>query len=298
MRIIAAAACVASDGGAASLSVAQVVRRAGVSRRTFYEFFEDRNACLLAAFDYSLGLVIDRARVAYDSRVRWTDRVRAGVAASLQFFDEQPSLARVCVVESAAAGPAAFARRCEVLDGLLDVVDEGRVLARVQPPPFAGEIVVGGALSVIGTRMMKPDSGPLIDLLNPLMSMIVLPYRGAAAARKQLSRTPPEHVAAPVPMIKPNPFEGLSLRVTDRTLAVLLAISAEAGLSNLELSERAGITDQAQISRLLARLSQHGLIENTGGGQRLGTTNAWRLTLAGRQLEPLIAYASPTRGAA
>ena len=82
--------------------------------------------------------------------------------------------------------------------------------------------------------------------------------------------------------------------MTHRTVAVLLTISAEPGLSNLELSKRAGIRDQGQISRLLARLSHLGLIENTGGGASMGTTNAWRLTLKGAQVDKMIAQGFPT----
>ena len=76
----------------------------------------------------------------------------------------------------------------------------------------------------------------------------------------------------------------MNIRLTYRTLAVLDAIAEEPGLSNKQIGERAGVTDQAQISRLLARLAYRGLMMNTGGGQPQGTTNAWRLTLIGEQL--------------
>ena len=279
-RIVSAAICLACDRGAPAASVAEIVKLAGVSRRTFYDFFVDRNACLLAAVDHALRLATDSVRAAYETPTRWADRVRAGLTALLEFFDDQPQLARMCVVESAAAGPAAFARRCEVLDELVRMIDGGGAPAR-DVPPLTAEIVVGGTLSVIGGHMLRPDSGPLLDLANPLMSMILLPYRGGAAARRELSRPQPARPATPALRITPNPFEGLRLRMTHRTLAVLLAISAEPGLSNLKLSERAGIRDQAQISRLLARLSHLGLIENTGGGPSMGSTNAWRLTVRG-----------------
>lgn len=292
-RIILAAVCLACERGASSASVTEVARLAGVSRRTFYEFFEDRDSCLLAAVDYALTHASESARAAYDAHARWPDRVRAGLTALLQFFDDQPQLARMCVMESAAAGPAALARRREVLDALVHVIDGGSAPARPVPALMA-EIVVGGSLSVISAHMLEPEPGPLLDLANPLMSMIMLPYRGGVAARKELARPRPVRTAAPPRKINPNPFEGLRMRMTHRTVAVLLTISAEPGLSNLELSKRAGIRDQGQISRLLARLSHLGLIENTGGGASMGTTNAWRLTLKGAQVDKMIAQGFPT----
>jgi DNA-binding IclR family transcriptional regulator len=79
-------------------------------------------------------------------------------------------------------------------------------------------------------------------------------------------------------------LDDLPIRVTYRTLAVLAAVSAEPGLSNFAVSERAGINDQGQASRILTRLARHGLVENTGGGQSLGLANAWRLTDRGGQI--------------
>jgi DNA-binding MarR family transcriptional regulator len=68
-------------------------------------------------------------------------------------------------------------------------------------------------------------------------------------------------------------------------MRVLAAIASRPGLSNVEVGEQAGIGDQGQISKLLKRLQATGLLENTGAGQELGSTNAWRLTEEGRQLE-------------
>jgi DNA-binding MarR family transcriptional regulator len=80
-------------------------------------------------------------------------------------------------------------------------------------------------------------------------------------------------------------LEGTSVRLTYRTMCALRVIAAKPGLSNSEISERIGISDQGQISKLLARLARNDLIENTGKGWPRGTSNAWRLTPAGRQLE-------------
>ncbi len=80
------------------------------------------------------------------------------------------------------------------------------------------------------------------------------------------------------------------MRLTDRTVRVLAAIAARPGLSNSQIGQRAGITDQGQISRLLSRLARVQLIENTGQGQRKGSVSAWRLTRHGEAVERTIRH--------
>ncbi len=74
------------------------------------------------------------------------------------------------------------------------------------------------------------------------------------------------------------------MRMTHRTMTVLTVISAEPGLSNVQVGKRAGIADKGQTSRLLARLSRLGLAANTGG-QPMGEANAWQLTPRGEEVE-------------
>lgn len=82
------------------------------------------------------------------------------------------------------------------------------------------------------------------------------------------------------------------MRVTYRTMRVLTVIATEPGLCNSEVGERAGIKDQGQISKLLARLAALGLVENTRRGQAKGLPHAWQLTARGKELERTIAQRS------
>jgi len=284
MRIISAMIDVACDQGTEHVAVTSVIGRAGVSRRTFYEHFDGRGDCLLAALRQALALAGGRAGAACDAHERWLDRMRAGLGELLGFFEEEPQLAWLIVVHSAAAGPAATALRTHALEELARAVDEGRAGARVQPPRLTAEGVVGGVLSVIHSRLLRPDPNALIDLLNPLTSMIALPYRGSAAARRELARPTPAPRPPSRPRSSSGPALGRGLRLTYRTLAVLQAIADEPGLSNKQIGDRAGIADQGQISRVLARLCEQGLTKNTGGGQPMGAANEWWLTAHGEQL--------------
>jgi AcrR family transcriptional regulator len=297
MRILAGMADVASERGAGSVTVAHVVSRAGVSRRTFYDLFSDREECFLAAFDEAIGRVSALVLDAYGREATWRDRIRAGLWATLVWLDEEPATARLCVVEALAAGPRVLERRAVLLRVLVAAVDEGRgdVPKRAtQPPPLTAEGVVGAVLSVIHTRLLERGSKPLTGLLGELMSVIVLPYLGRSAAQKEL------HKAAP-PLLKTNtgvhrdPLDGLEMRITYRTVRVLMVIAEHPDASNRQIAAGSGITDQGQVSKLLTRLEHLGLIKNTGVGPAKGAPNAWGLTARGEQVERAIRVQTASR---
>jgi hypothetical protein len=144
-----------------------------------------------AAIEAALSLALQRAAAAYDTRNRWEARVRAALSALLDLFEEQPDLARLCVVESENGGPAALALREDALAILANRIDDGRDHARCQPPPQAAQAVLAGALGAIRARRLDNDRANVIELLDPLVSFIVLAYRGAAAARGELTPTAP-----------------------------------------------------------------------------------------------------------
>jgi AcrR family transcriptional regulator/DNA-binding MarR family transcriptional regulator len=291
--------------GASSVTVARVIARAGVSRRLFYELFADIEDCFLATFDWGIEQASALAVEAYAAEKDWREGVRAGLAALLRFFDEQPLIAQLCIVHAAGGGPRVLERRSQVMAELCEVVDRGRTEApnsRV-PGPVVAEGVVGAVIAVLYTRLLArgvsvqgghiesaEEESPLIELHGELMSLILLPYMGASVAAKELRRPvpPPRPGAASVasiPMGRPA-FEGQGARLTYRTVRVLRAIAELPGASNREVAERAGIVDQGQISKILARLELQGLLVNRGGdGPARGTPNAWWLTERGEALE-------------
>jgi AcrR family transcriptional regulator len=288
-RILAAIVRVLSEHGLQSTTVARVLQHAGVSRRTFYELFQDRDDCLLAAIEEATAIAARRAAAAYATHARWADRVRAALLALLEFADDEPELAELCVVHALAAGPTVLKRRRELLDSLARAVDEGGRSACTStqvPPPVVAEGLVGGVLGVIHTRLVGPSRDPLVALSSPLTGMIMLPYLGRRAAVREFARSPPTRSPAPPKTaIAPDLLKRLDMRMTYRTMTVLAVIAAQPGLSNAEVSQRAGITDQGQISRLLTRLTQLGLTQNSGVGQPRGGANAWRLTAKGADVE-------------
>lgn len=296
-RIVAAAVRVASAEGVRAVSVERLVRLARVSREGFDELFDDCDAVLLAAFDDALAQASARVEAA-GRQEGWLERARAGVLALLELFDEQPALAALLVVGSAEAGPLLRARRDEVLAGLARLLDDERAPARRYPPPLTAEAVVSGVLGVLHAQLARSDHGSLVELCNQLMSFIVLPFLGAGAARRELSR--PVATAHTLAGRKAalELLHGFSGRAMRHPLAprVLSVIGAEPGMSNIEVARRAGVADEGHMSRVLARLSRLGLVEK--GPQAAGQPgrNVWRLTSSGEELErALRCEVSPSR---
>ncbi len=318
--MLGAAARVVGEVGYGGMSVARITSRAGVSRRTFYEQFEDREDCFLALFDETL----DRAsKVARDAAIaagtgdRWRERVRAGLYALLGLVEDDPALGSLLIVDALAVGPRVLGRRARALAALKAVIDEGRIEAKhargapTPPPPLTAEGVLGAVLSVIHARLLE---GPAVSsagngssrrrlsltgLLNPLMGMIVLPYLGQDAAARELERAKPKVARTTKATRSPkelatDPLQGLEMRLTSRTLLVLSAISERPGASNRQVADVAGIHDQGQISKLLGRLERLGLIANYGAGQAKGEANAWGLTPKGKEVEAALSPARPS----
>lgn len=288
-RILTAMFEVACELGAASVSVAHVVERSGVSRRTFYDTFTDREDCFRAAFEDALAFASERVLPAYCAESKWRDRIAAGLTALLEFLDEEPTIGRLLIVESVAGGRQTLERRNEVLKQLACVVDEGRGQSASigSPPPLTAEGLVGGALAVIHARIAQAEREPLVGLANQLTSMIVLPYLGSAAARRELEleRTPVVRAnATRGGRLLSDPFKEAGMRLTYRTVLVLLAVAERPDASNRQVGERAGISDQGQISKLLTRLQRLGLIDNVGVAPGQGAPNAWSLTVKGSEL--------------
>jgi AcrR family transcriptional regulator len=284
-RMLSAMVDVVAERGAANVTVARVVARSGVSRRTFYELFDDREDCFLAAFDDGIARIASEVLPAYQQPSKWRERIRASLTALLRVLDDEPGMGRLVIVETLGAGPRALERRSRVLAQVITAVDEGRREAKRSdgPPPLTAEGVVGAVLGVLHGRLLKKNPGRLIELTGPLMGMIVLPYLGPAAGRRELDR--------PVPKVSNNPrrtltdpLRELEMRLTYRTVRVLMAVASNPGSSNRTVADGAGIKDQGQISKLLVRLQRLDLIENTGEGSARGGPNAWRLTEKGREV--------------
>jgi AcrR family transcriptional regulator/DNA-binding MarR family transcriptional regulator len=293
-RLLEAAFAVVGEQGYQGMTVRRVAERAGVSPKTFYALFCDREDCFLAAFDHAIDVLGARVRPVFEGEREWTARVRAGLGALLIGLDEEPALRRLLFVEALVAGERVLERRAQVLDALAGLIDEGRggMSSPGELSPLTAEGLVGATFGVIHGRLSQRRPEPLADLLGALMATIVLPYRGSAAAARELKRP----ISKAGPRLWPadkSRFSGpagqmsgsrADFRLTIRTQSALVAVAqlnaGGANPNNREVSERMGVADQGQVSRLMMRLSEQGLIENTRGHTK-GLEKAWCLTAHG-----------------
>jgi len=155
---------------------------------------------------------------------------------------------------------------------------------------LTAEGVVGAAFAIVYARLLRGERKPLVGLLGELMGIVVLPYLGAAAARRELARSAPRgsRRASADPGVLGgavgDPLQGVSMRLTYRTARVLEGVAELPGASNREVAERSGIHDPGQVSKLLRRLESLGLLVNTGEGHAKGEPNAWSLTPRGERV--------------
>ncbi len=312
-RILSAMVEVAAEGGYIGAAVAPVVARAGVSRRTFYELFDGREDCFLAAFEWGVAQARSTTIEAYRSRRTWRDRVRQALAALLAFFDSEPELARMCVIEALGAGKLVLERRARVLDELIAALGaDAPARGSEQPLLLTAEGIVGGAFAVIHGRLLEQEAiagagggevpadaadalrsegvggspGPLIQLHGQLMALIALPYLGPRAAGEELTRAAPEvsvPAKATVGRGSGRLLERLDMRLTYRTVRCLLFIGEHPGSSNREIAQGAEVPDEGQTSKLLGRLDRLGLIANSRP-HGPGHPNYWTLTAHGQQV--------------
>jgi AcrR family transcriptional regulator len=300
-RLMNALVEVCCEEGPDAATVVRIAARAGFSRRTFYDLFSDRHACFLAALEDAVGRAREAAKPAYTARQGWSDKLRSGLWGLFEFLEARPQLAEFCFAPVDVGGPLALRYRAMVLSELVDLVEDGRAVARRPPPPLMAEALVRGAVGIVHRRIVEEADEPLTGLVNELMAIIVLPYLGRAQAEQELHRPYRRPRRRSSREIREQDAQ-VPLRLTHRTLFVLSAIAAEPGMSNRRVAHAAAISDEGQVSKLLRRLARLGLVHNSGAGHAMGRPNAWFVTDPGSELLKMLAAPAmkpdPHRGSA
>ena len=179
-RLIDAMAHVVAEKGYAATTVADVVERAGVSRRTFYEQFDDKEACFLAAYDAGLAAVLGRVGVAVEvnATAGWRDRARVGVEAFLALLASQPAFAQALQVEVLTAGPAALDRRAGMLVMFSGIWRNLHERARAEEPALPAlpdevfTILSAGLEELVRDCIRTRGAAALPDLADPILRTV------------------------------------------------------------------------------------------------------------------------------
>jgi AcrR family transcriptional regulator len=180
-RILAAVAQAAAELGYAQMSVEAVIARAGVSRRTFYEHFRNKEDAFLAAYDAVVHQQARHIRRAYLGEQTVRERLRAGIRAYMEFTAGEPELARMCIVEVLAAGPRAIARRNKAMRMFAEIIEDNihELIPGCRVAALAAETIVGGIHEVVFSRILADRIDELPDLADDLLAAILMIDTGA-----------------------------------------------------------------------------------------------------------------------
>jgi AcrR family transcriptional regulator len=189
-RLLEAAVRIVAAKGYGAMTVADLTKEAGVSRTTFYELYEDKEACFLAAYDNAVDVLVRRVIAAYESEQSWPGRAAAGLAALLEVLAEEPALARLSLVDIGNAGPLAQRRYRAAIQRLTPLFDEGRDYASGgrNLPANTSRMAIGGVTGLISDELVAGRAEQLPGLLSDVLFATLVPYIGPDAAAREVER--------------------------------------------------------------------------------------------------------------
>ena len=185
-RLIAGLAQTVAERGYNDVTIADITKAATVSRRTFYEHFESKEECFLAAFDIVVEYVHALIAEAIEPIPDWPHKIAAGLRALVQFFTAQPDLARLCTVDSVTAGPVVAERFRDVNLSFVPLLRPGRE-ERSSPRPLPDtteESIIGSLASLFSRSMFAGEAASLEPMLPDLIAFVLIPYLGPEEAKR------------------------------------------------------------------------------------------------------------------
>ncbi len=188
-RLLAAVVRVSAAKGYESTSVADVLEEAGVGRESFYELFEDKKDCLLAARAILVDDLVEAVSAAYDGAGPWAHRVTDALAAGLEWFAADPAAARVVLIEFAVVGTVSRDLFKADFSRFIKLVDDGLETTKPVPGlPRATGLAVSAALARIYEEVVRDRTTELPELLPELTYELLVPFVGEEAARQEKRR--------------------------------------------------------------------------------------------------------------
>jgi AcrR family transcriptional regulator len=182
-RMLEAMAEAVAEKGYPATTVADVIGRAGVSRKTFYEQFRDKEDCFLAAYDTGVELLLDALRGAGSDEEDLLERARKRTRAYLETLASEPAFARTFMIEVAAAGPAALARRDAVHERFADLLREQVQAAGLPELPDDIYLAAVGATDLLVPRLVARGRTAEVPQLEDVVLQVQLSLLAAAARR-------------------------------------------------------------------------------------------------------------------
>ncbi len=234
-----------AEHGYEPTSVAELCRLAGVSKRTFYEQFRNKEECFLSTYDTVATCAVERIAATRPARPDWDTAIRGALTGFAQAVLELPDAARLALVEALSAGSAAMARRDSarldierLIVSCLDRDTFGTTL-----PPAVAIGIVGGVERITRTCLRGSRLGQVDRLAEELIEW-ALPYGSAALV--QLSNVVPADGHASRPLTaRPKARHGASHVRIVRAAAEIVAEDGYAQLTAARIARRAGVSEGA-----------------------------------------------------
>jgi AcrR family transcriptional regulator len=185
-RLIAGLASAVAEHGYNAVTITHITKQAKVSRRVFYENFEGKEECFLAAFEVVVAHVRELVAEAVESAPDWPHQAIAAAREVLAFLASEPDLARLCLVESQSAGPVAAARFHEAVRELVPPLERGRGErdGERELPPSTENSTIGALVSLAAREVAAGEAERLGDLLPDFTQFILSPYLGPDEAER------------------------------------------------------------------------------------------------------------------
>lgn len=185
-RLFEATVDLVAKRGYRNTSVDHIVKAARVGYVAFYELYEGKEECLLAAFDRIVDEATEALTEAVAGEEEWPQQIAAALSCLIDLIVADPKRARIALIEVQSAGPAAYARYEEVIDRAVPKLREGRDLSEeaAQLSQTLEEAVLGGVIWIVHQRLVKGELDDTEALLQQSIQIALSPYTGDAEAKR------------------------------------------------------------------------------------------------------------------
>jgi AcrR family transcriptional regulator len=189
-RILDAVVTAVGRRGYADATVEDFVSGAGVSRKTFYQHFANKQVAFLAAFDGVANRLVTAVHAAYSAHEDYVSSAREALESTLRELAADPDAAALGIVEVFAAGPEALRRRGEIISSLTEVITEQtrNFPQTALGASFTAETIVGAVLEVLYNRVQRGEAEQLPELLPDLLFCVVAPFIGEQRATEERAK--------------------------------------------------------------------------------------------------------------
>jgi AcrR family transcriptional regulator len=279
-RLVAAMGELIAEVGAAATGVHHVCQRAGVSRRTFYELYADRDACLIDAHQEAFGRLAGHvAEAVAEAGAEWEDRAVAGAQALLGAWDADRVLAHLCLISAVGASRETLALRRAAIAQIAGLLADAPSQPLLEEPVLTG--AVGGVWELALRGLSEDPENSIADLAGPAIYLMLAPFAGRRQAAARAAGRGGSAIAYSTrwtPAVLGD-ADDRGLLVTELTGQTLRYLNGHPGAANIDIARAVDVRHESQISRHLSRLERAGMVSR----RKEGRTNAWVLTARGQE---------------